>query len=74
MALKIIKGLRGRAMDYFDTLPVEVGKDVELLCKDMDSRFGDNEPGLSLRSMLYQVAQKGGKAIEELCNGYNVWW
>ena len=59
-AFKIIEGLRGKAMEYFDTLPVEVGKDRELLCKEMCSRFGDNEPGLSLRSNLYQVAQKGG--------------
>ena len=46
-------------MEYFDTLPVELGKDGELLCKEMCSHFGDNEPGLSLRSKLYQVAQKG---------------
>ena len=59
-ALKIIEGLRGKAMEYFDTLPVEVGKDGELLCKEMFSRFDGNEPGLSLRSKLYQVAQKGG--------------
>ena len=32
-ALKIIEGLRGKDMEYFDTLPVEVGKDWELLCK-----------------------------------------
>ena len=32
--------------------------------KKMCSRFSDNEPGLSLRSKLYQVALKGG-AIEE---------
>ena len=32
-AFKIIEGLRGKAMEYFDTLPVEVGKDGELLCK-----------------------------------------
>ena len=31
-AFKIIKGLRWKAMEYFDTLPVEVGKDGELLC------------------------------------------
>ena len=49
-ALKIIEGLRGKAMEYFDTLPVEVGKDGELLCKEMFSRFGENEPGMSLRS------------------------
>ena len=24
---KIIEGLRGKAMEYFDTLPVDVGKD-----------------------------------------------
>ena len=47
-AFKIIEGLRGKAMEYFDTLPVEVGKDGELLCKEMFSRFGENEPGLSL--------------------------
>ena len=47
---KIIDGLRGKAMEYFDTLPVEVGKDGELLCKEMFSRFEENEPGLSLRS------------------------
>ena len=52
-------------MEYFDTLPVEVGKDGELLCKEMFSRFDDNEPGLSLRSKLYQVAHKRGEAIEE---------
>ena len=51
-ALKIIEGLRGKVMEYFDTLPVEVGKDGELLCKEMFSRFGENEPGLSLT--LYQ--------------------
>ena len=32
-ALKIIEWLRGKAMEYFDTLPVEVGKNGELLCK-----------------------------------------
>ena len=47
-------------MEYIDTLPVEVGTDGELLCKEMSSHFGDNEPVLSLRSKLYQVAQKGG--------------
>ena len=53
-------------MEYFDTLPVEVGKDGELLCKEMFSCFDENEPGLSLMSKLYQVAQKGGgEAIEE---------
>ena len=52
-------------MEYFDTLPVEVGKDGELLCKEMFSRFDDNEPGLSLRSKLYQVTQKKGEAIAE---------
>ena len=52
-------------MEYFDTLPVEVGKDGELLCKEMFSRFGENEPGLSLRSKLYQVAQKKGESMEE---------
>ena len=57
-ALKIIEGLRGKAMEYFDTLPVEVGKDGELLCKEMFSRFGENEPGLSFRS-------KKGESMEE---------
>ena len=28
----MIQGMRGKAMEYFDTLPVEVGKDGELLC------------------------------------------
>ena len=32
----------------------------------MFSRFDENEPGLSLRSKLYQVAQKKGESIEEL--------
>ena len=58
---KIIGGLRGKAIEYFDKLPVEVGKDGELLCKEMFSRFDENEPGLSLGSKLYQVAQKRGK-------------
>ena len=31
----IIEGLRARAMGYFDTLPVEMGQDGELLCKEM---------------------------------------
>ena len=64
-AFKIIEGLRGKATEYFDTLPVEVGKDGELLCKEMFSRFDGDEPGLSLRSKLYQVAQKKGESIEE---------
>ena len=51
-------------MEYFDTLPVEVGIDGELLSKGMFSRFDENEPGLSLKSKLYQVAQKEGKSCE----------
>ena len=31
----------------------------------MSSHFGDNEPGLSLRSKLYQVAHERGETIEE---------
>ena len=57
---EIIEGLRGKDIEYCDTLPVEVDKDGEILCKEMCSRFGDNEPGLFLRSKLYQVVQKGG--------------
>ena len=64
-ALKIIEGLRGKAMEYLDTLSVEVGKDVELLCKEMFSCFEEDKPGLSLRSKLYQVAQKKGESLEE---------
>ena len=30
-AFKIIEGLRGKATEYFYTLPVEVGKDGELI-------------------------------------------
>ena len=59
-AFKIIDDLRGKVMKYFDTHPEEVGKDGELLCKEMFSYFGYNEQGLTLRSKLYQVAQKGG--------------
>ena len=55
-----IEGLRGKAMEDLDTLLVEVGKDGELLCREMCSRFGDNKPGLSPRSKLCHVAQKGG--------------
>ena len=68
-ALKIIEGLRGKAMEYFDTIPVEVGKDGELLCKEKFSRFEENEPGLSLRSKLYQVAKKSGNPWKNLRNG-----
>ena len=39
-ALKIIEGLRGKAMAYFNTLPVEVGNDGELLCKEMFQVLG----------------------------------
>ena len=40
-------------MEYFDTLPVEVGKDGELLCKEIFSHCKENEPGLS---KVYQLA------------------
>ena len=66
-AFKIIQVLRGKAMEYFDTLPVEVSKDGELLCKEMFSCFDENEPGLSLMSKLYQVAQKGGGSHRRIC-------
>ena len=52
--------MKRKAIEYFDTLPVEGGRCGALLCREMGSRFGDNETGLSLRSKLYQVAQKGG--------------
>ena len=42
-----------------------MGKDGELLCKEVFSSFEENEPGLSLRSKLYQVAQEKGESIEE---------
>ena len=66
---KIIEGLRGKTMEYFDTPPVDVGKYGELLCKEMFARFDDNEPGLSLRSKLYQVAQTSGNPLKNLWNG-----
>ena len=50
-------------MEYFDTLPVEVG--WEFLSKEMFSRFEENELGLSLRSKLYHVAPKKGGSMEE---------
>ena len=56
-------------MEYVDTLPVEAGKDEELLCKEMC--FGDNEPGLASRSKLYQVAQKEGKPYSNFRKGYD---
>ena len=58
--IKNIEGLRGKAMEYFDTLPVEVGKDGELLSIEMFSRFEENEPGFSLRSKLSSGSKKGG--------------
>ena len=66
--MEIIKGLRGNAMECFDTLPVEVGKDGELLCNEMFSRFEEKKLGLSLRSKLYQVAQKRGNPWKNLQN------
>ena len=58
-AFKIIEGLRGKAMEYFDTLPVEVSKDGELLCKEMFSRFGENEWGLIVFKV--QIISSGSK-------------
>ena len=57
-------------MEYFDTLPVEVGKDGELLCKEMFSRFEENEPGLSLKGPNYMKwLKKGGNPWKNLQNG-----
>ena len=47
-------------MEYADTLPVEVGKDVELLCKEMCLRFGDNEPRLPLKSQVVSDGSERG--------------
>ena len=64
--LKIIEGLRGKAMEYFDTLPVEVAMDGELLCKEMCLHFGDKEPGLSLSPIYIRWLKKGGKPVLEI--------
>ena len=56
-------------MEYFDTLPVEMGKHEEFLCKEMHLCLGDTEPRLSLRSKLYQ----GEEPYNSFRNGYDVW-
>ena len=71
-------------MEYFDTLPVEVGKDGELLCKEMFSRFtffvihciykrisnkhGGARPKQNQEVSLVTVIQKLDTVLFELAN------
>ncbi len=62
---KVVESLRGRAREYFSTLPKGVAGNFELLSNYMMQRFGREESGLESRSKLYKVSQKVEESIVE---------
>ena len=65
MVCKMVKALRGRALDYFESLPGELRLEFVTLCNLFDGRFGRQEPQSTLRSGMRRMTQRVDEPLAE---------
>ena len=61
----MIDCFRGKALDLFSGLQLEVRENFDLLTKKLDHRFGRKDPPASVRQQLASLKQKAGQTLEE---------
>jgi len=62
---KLVEGLRGGALDFFESIPQDSRGDFDTLCAMMDSRFGQHEPPSAIRAQFHTVQQIVDERLEE---------
>ena len=75
---KLFEALRGKALDYFESLPEELRLEFESLCSMFEGRFGRQEAPATMRSKLKCITQGveetlaefGERALKVTSEGY----
>ena len=75
---KLVEALRGKALDYFESLPEELRLEFESVCSMFEGRFGRQEAPATMRSKLKCITQGveetlaefGERALKVTSEGY----
>ena len=75
---KLVEALRGKALDYFESLPKELRLEFESLCSMFEGRFGREEAPATMRIKLKCITQGveetlpefGERALKVASEGY----
>ena len=62
---KLVEALRGKALDYFESLPEELRLEFESLCSMFEGRFGRQEAPATMRSKLKCITQGVEETLAE---------
>ena len=62
---KLVEALRGKALDYFESLPKELRLEFESLCSMFEGRFGRQEAPATMRSKLKCITQRVEESLAE---------
>ena len=55
---KLVEALRGKALDYFESLPKELRLEFDSLCEMFEGRFGRQEAPATMRSKLKCITRQ----------------
>ena len=64
-ACKLVEALRGKALDYFESLPKELRLEFESLCSMFEGRFGRQEAPATMRRKLKCITQGVEETLAE---------
>ena len=62
---KLVEALRGKALDYFESLPKELRLEFDSLCEMFEGRFGRQEAPATMRSKLKYITQRVEESLAE---------
>ena len=62
---KLVEALRGKALDYFESLPKELRLKFDSLCSMFEGRFGRQEAPATMRSKLKCITQRVEESLAE---------
>ena len=62
---KLVEALRGKALDYFESLPKELRLEFHSLCSMFEGRFGRQEAPATMRSKLKCITQRVEESLAE---------
>ena len=62
---KLVEALRGKALDYFESLPKELRLEFDSLCSMFEGRFGRQEAPATMRSKLKCITQRVEESLAE---------
>ena len=62
---KLAEALRGKALDYFESLPKELRLEFDSLCSMFEGRFGRQEEPATMRSKLKCITQRVEESLAE---------